>query len=197
LEEGQNLLLSRPAACQQTVAVKVYVASEQRFLRLEQLSRLRERVEPGTHGGQRRAPSSQYQRQSVTSGLLAKVCGVTEQKAKGRLPVAILLSGRAPGRNAPPVPSEALFLVHPQASEKLVDADDGQRGHVNGWQTFTGKAKHLQNRAAVGPEERLSRTDSCQSPVTLYFTLVGVETKPLTEPFAYQPGGPRAELGEE
>src|SRR5947209_6796379 len=51
-EESQNPLFSGPAACQQTVAVKVYVASQQRFLRLEQLSSLRKRVEPGPDWGQ-------------------------------------------------------------------------------------------------------------------------------------------------
>src|SRR5260370_4125919 len=58
-EESQNPLFSRPIACQQTVAVKMYIASEQRFLRLEQLSSLRERVEPGPHWCEFRAPSSQ------------------------------------------------------------------------------------------------------------------------------------------
>src|SRR5438128_3723832 len=78
-EESQNPLFSGPAACQQTVAVKVYVASQQRFLRLEQLSSLRKRVEPGPDWGQLRAPSSQYQGQGVASGLATKVCGVVKQ----------------------------------------------------------------------------------------------------------------------
>jgi hypothetical protein len=107
----------------------------------------------------------QHARQCQPAGFGGTRGRVAEQAAEQRMPPPVLGAGLVLGCGPSAAPAEPPQCAEPQRREQRVDAQDGEGGPVNRWETAAREPEQLDDRLTVGGEaEGANATSSLARP---------------------------------
>jgi hypothetical protein len=194
-QQPEHVLLGRWPWAEQAVAVQVDVALAEALQRRVQPAGLCELAQPVGYRSQGAVAGVEDACQRLSAGLVEACGGIAQQAAKGPLARSVVIAAVVLGADLAAVPGQPLSGVEPERVQQRVDAEDGQCGTVYCREAVAGEVQQLDDRQAVGAEQRLRDVDRGQPAVAFDLAFVGVKADPPARAVGNQLAGPCADSG--